>query len=91
MKNLLLLSAFTIFFSACGPAAEDRQVMHARAKVFQDSIANALRIAIQEAEVPANTAVKVDTPAVQVKPNAPAPASSGAPGSKAQPGAKQGC
>jgi hypothetical protein len=65
--------------------------MHVRAKIFQDSIANVLRNAIQEAEVPANTAVKIDTPAVQIKPNAPMPAGSGAPGSKGQPGTKEGC
>jgi hypothetical protein len=46
--SLLIISALT----ACGPAAEDRQKMHERAKVFQDSIANFIRAAMAEAETP---------------------------------------
>jgi hypothetical protein len=58
---------FLIILSSCGPAAEDRKMMHMRAKVFQDSIANALKAAIAEAEVPANTAVNVDTAALRAR------------------------
>ncbi len=49
----LALIAFTIFISSCGPAAENREAMHARAKVFQDSIANSIRASFAEAESPA--------------------------------------
>jgi hypothetical protein len=51
MKKLLfllnLISVVSMFFS-CGPAAEDREAMYARAKVFQDSIANVIRTALDE-------------------------------------------
>jgi len=47
------LIAFTLFIASCGPAAENREAMHARAKVFQDSIANAIRTSFAEAESPA--------------------------------------
>lgn len=59
--------------SQCGPAGEDRNLMHSRAKQVQDSIANSIRQAIAEAEEPANTAVRVDTPQ---KP-APSPSATG--------------
>lgn len=54
MKNLFLLSAFAfmLILTSCGPAAENRQVMHERAKVFQDSIANTIRTTMAEAEAP---------------------------------------
>lgn len=52
MKNLFLLSAFAfmLILTSCGPAAENRQVMHERAKVFQDSIATVIRSSMAEAE-----------------------------------------
>lgn len=57
MNKLNFLSTFFIaglvFLISCGPAAEDRQAMHARAKVFQDSIAASIRNTIAEAEMPA--------------------------------------
>jgi hypothetical protein len=43
---------FIIALSSCGPAAENRQMMHERAKVFQDSIANFIRTTMAEAEAP---------------------------------------
>jgi len=54
MKKLILIPAlaFIVAFAACGPAAENREQMHARAKVFQDSIANAIRVSFAEAEAP---------------------------------------
>jgi hypothetical protein len=70
--TLALAGSSAILFS-CGPAAEDRNAMHARAKVIQDSMANAIRQAIAEAEAPANTAVHVDTAA---RP-APSPSATG--------------
>ena len=74
MKSHLSVPAIlALTFFACGPAAEDRNAMHARAKVFQDSIANVIRSTMAEAEAPANTAVRVDTPA---KP-APSPSATG--------------
>ncbi len=55
MKIKILTSAFvlTLIATACGPAAEDRQKMHNRAKEFQDSIANVIRSSFAEAESPA--------------------------------------
>ena len=58
-----------VALAACGPAAEDRNVMHARAKVFQDSIANEIRNRMNEAEAPVNTGVRLDT---VIRPGAPA-------------------
>lgn len=63
------LAIFIAFFS-CGPAAEDRQAMHARAKVFQDSIANAIRASLNEAESPAPMPIAQPGPAT----NTPTPA-----------------
>lgn len=52
MKTKLFFSAVSVLLilSACGPAAEDREQMHIRAKVFQDSIANIIRTSMAEAE-----------------------------------------
>ena len=63
MKKLILLSSFTLLLiiTSCGPAAENRQLMHERAKVFQDSIANVIRTSMAEAEAPSNMVV-VPTP-----------------------------
>lgn len=33
---------------SCGPAAEDREMMYARARVFQDSIANVIRTSMNQ-------------------------------------------
>jgi hypothetical protein len=74
------LSITTILAAAlfsCGPAAEDRNAMHARAKVFQDSIANVIKATMAEAEVPVNTSVKVDTAAVRLGTAAPSPSPAG--------------
>ena len=59
MKKTVLFPAFTfiLILTSCGPAAEDRQVMHERAKIFQDSIANMIRTTMAEAEAPANVVV----------------------------------
>ena len=43
---------FVTLLYACGPAAEDREKMHARAKVFQDSIAASIQAQMNEAEMP---------------------------------------
>lgn len=74
MKKTILSLAFlsVIILSSCGPAAEDRQAMHARAKVFQDSIATMIRTSMSEAEAPGLIAP------------APAPASTPAPAAPAQ-------
>lgn len=65
MKNILLFSlAFAVFQTSCGPAAENRETMHSRAKQIGDSIANSIKTSMAEAEAPAvNTAVKVDSAA----------------------------
>lgn len=51
-KRIIYYFAISISLFSCGPAAEDRQAMHARAKVFQDSIANSIRATMAEAEGP---------------------------------------
>ncbi len=51
--NLIVaLVAVVVINTSCGPAAEDREAMYARAKVFQDSIANVLKSSMAEAEAP---------------------------------------
>jgi hypothetical protein len=72
MKKLVISLSALFFMSACGPAAEDRQRMHERAKVFQDSIANAIRSTMAEAESPATAP-------------APVPAQSGTPAASSNP------
>jgi hypothetical protein len=65
MKTLVLSSAliFVLIFTSCGPAAEDKKVMHANAKIFQDSLANMIRTSMAEAEAPANPGLApVQTP-----------------------------
>ena len=56
-KKLIPLSIFTIVLinSACGPAAEDRAYMVKRGKEVQDSISNAIQIAISVADMPSST------------------------------------
>ena len=56
-KKLIPLSIFTIILikSACGPAAEDRAYMVKRGKEVQDSISNAIQIAISVADMPSST------------------------------------
>ncbi len=55
-KPILFSSSFIaiaiLFFFSCGPAAEDRSMMMSRAKQVQDSIANAIRMQMAEAEAP---------------------------------------
>jgi len=61
-KNSVLLSfSVVVVLMACGPAAEDREKMHARAKVFQDSIATFIRNSMAEAEMPNSAVPVVDT------------------------------
>jgi hypothetical protein len=55
--------AFSISIFSCGPAAEDRQAMHVRAKVFQDSIANSIRSTMAEAEGPVPMSSPINTAA----------------------------
>lgn len=62
-KNILLSClALVLIMVSCGPAAEDRQIMHERAKIFQDSIANVIRTTIAEAEGPAQASSVVIVP-----------------------------
>jgi hypothetical protein len=64
-KVILSFSALllSVTFLSCGRAAEDRKMMHERAKIFQDSIANVIRASMAEAEGPAAPVVAtvVDT------------------------------
>jgi hypothetical protein len=62
-KSIFSFSLFFIFILAsCGPAAEDRQAMHERAKVFQDSIANVIKTSMAEAAAPGPNAVVAPMP-----------------------------
>ena len=65
MKNSLLFFTFCLVFlvMSCGPASEDRETMHKRAKVFQDSIASVIRASMDQAAMPgpAPAPVAVDT------------------------------
>ena len=72
MKKIFLpVFVFVLILTSCGPAAENRQMMHERAKVFQDSIANMIRSSMAEAAAPSNVVV-VPTP-TQTTPPAPTP------------------
>ncbi|MCE3260101.1 MAG: hypothetical protein K0S12_1742 [Bacteroidetes bacterium] len=64
MKKILFFSlGFATLLLSCGPAAEDRNTMHARAKIIGDSIANILKTSMEEAAKPgpAFKPVVVDT------------------------------
>ena len=67
MKILLLLPclAIVLFSTSCGPAAENRDVMHSRAKTISDSMANLIKVAMQEAEMPPMNVIKIDTAAAR--------------------------
>jgi len=77
MKKILSpVFIFILILTSCGPAAENRQMMHERAKVFQDSIANMIRASMAEASAPSNvvvmpaptpTAAPAPTPAAKAK------------------------
>lgn len=41
-----------LLIQSCGPAAENRELMHRRAEIFQDSIANVIRLQMSEAMGP---------------------------------------
>lgn len=72
MKKMILpLLALVVCFTACGPAAENREQMHKRAKVFQDSIANAIRTSMDEAAAPGPN--QMAPPAVDTTGKAPTP------------------
>ena len=65
------VSALLIFaaLQSCGPATENHELMHARAKMFQDSIANLIRMQMSEAMGP--EAMKIprpDSPTTQATP-----------------------
>lgn len=65
MKKIIPVFSFVsvLFLSSCGPAAEDREAMYARAKVFQDSIAAGIKASMDAAAAPATGTgpVVVDT------------------------------
>jgi len=61
-KMLLSLSlVFTLVFISCGPAAENRDVMVNRSNAVADSVANLIKTAMKEAEMPPQNVIKVDT------------------------------
>ncbi len=77
MKNILLFFSLGAVLLGCGPAAEERDAMHRRAKVFQDSIANVIRMSMDEAAAPGPAATPaMVTPAPGQTPPAGAPAAS---------------
>lgn len=51
-KSILFCVLIFTVLTSCGPAAENREAMHNRAKVFQDSIAFVIRSSMAEAEAP---------------------------------------
>ena len=69
-KVILSFSALvlSVTFFSCGRAAEDRKIMHERAKIFQDSIANVIRASMAEAEGPAAAPVVAPADTVSKKP-----------------------
>jgi hypothetical protein len=71
MKVFVFISGLILALCAasCGPAAEDREIMHSRAKTIADSMANLIKTAMKEAESPPNVIVVPDTSAK--KPPAP--------------------
>lgn len=65
-KTLSFISLSVVLFAAsCGPAAENREVMHARAKTISDSMANLIKTAMQEAEMPQVVVAQPDTNAAK--------------------------
>ena len=59
------LSILILALQGCGPAAEDRNVMHANAKRFQDSLANVIRMQMAEADPNATAIPRPDNPVTQ--------------------------
>lgn len=59
MKNAILFFSLIIIiaFVSCGPAAENKDSMHRRAKEVQDSIANSIKTAIEEVSAMPNVVV----------------------------------
>lgn len=52
-KALFIVIPFaSIILASCEPAAEDRNEMHRRAQIISDSMANLIKVALQEAEMP---------------------------------------
>ena len=54
MKTSILVLGLALLMiqTSCGPAAENRETMQARAKQVADSIANSIKAAMAEAETP---------------------------------------
>ena len=74
-KNILLTGIILLVIaSSCGPAAENREAMHIRAKSFQDSIAFIIRSSMAEAAAPGpvQQAAVVDTSKKVMPSGAPA-------------------
>jgi hypothetical protein len=65
MKHVFLFAAALFLLGSCGPAAEDRELMHIKAKKFQDSIANLIRMQMAEADPSATAIPRPDNPATQ--------------------------
>jgi hypothetical protein len=62
IRYFLFFGSVLLGLSSCGPAAEDREAMYARAKVFQDSIANVIKQSMDEAAAPAEQAPEAAAP-----------------------------
>jgi len=72
--SILVLSlALLMIQTSCGPAAENRETMQARAKQVADSIANSIKASMAEAETPgpAMNAPKPDTAAAKTNSQTP--------------------
>ena len=62
MKRILFLPIILFALYSCGPAAESREQMHSRAKTISDSMANLIKVAMDEAEMPQGQPVMVPQP-----------------------------
>jgi len=72
-KTTIVLGLAAMFgFISCGPASENREAMHVRAKAFQDSIAFIIKSSMDEAAAPGpGQAVRVDTSRKMTAPPSP--------------------
>ena len=64
MQKIILFFAFAfvLIYTSCGPAAENRELMYARSKIFQDSIANVIHTQMNEAEDQSHQAALTGAP-----------------------------
>ncbi|MGE0567120.1 MAG: hypothetical protein AB7O73_04165 [Bacteroidia bacterium] len=68
--SLILITGIALLSWSCGPASENREAMYKRAKEFQDSIANNIQMALDEAKIePKPQVLPVDSAALKATQN----------------------